>query len=160
MTSEGSDSQFRGRPHISPAYAKHRFTLPHPQSERRIALYRAATIANRYFTIHVELMYKNGTPGIHGLQGDELRLLRALRREHPHADFVFLSERNSPLSVAGVQKLIERLGESARLPFRSTLTCCGMPLDTPWRLVESIQGLCRPSWAIAPLRTPLCRRGR
>jgi type 1 fimbriae regulatory protein FimB/type 1 fimbriae regulatory protein FimE len=25
---------------------------------------------------------KNGTPGIHGLQGDELRLLRALRREH------------------------------------------------------------------------------
>jgi len=26
---------------------------------------------------------KNGTPGIHGLQGDELRLLRALRREHP-----------------------------------------------------------------------------
>jgi hypothetical protein len=35
---------------------------------------------------------KNGTPGIHGLQGDELRLLRALRREHPRADFVFLSE--------------------------------------------------------------------
>ena len=27
---------------------------------------------------------KNGTPGIHGLRGDELRLLRALRREHPH----------------------------------------------------------------------------
>jgi len=26
---------------------------------------------------------KNGTPGIHGLQGDELRLLRKLRREHP-----------------------------------------------------------------------------
>ena len=35
---------------------------------------------------------KNGTPGIHGLQGDELRLLRAQRREHPRADFVFLSE--------------------------------------------------------------------
>jgi type 1 fimbriae regulatory protein FimB/type 1 fimbriae regulatory protein FimE len=60
---------------------------------------------------------KNGTPGIHGLQGDELRLLRALRREHPHADFVFLSERKAPLSVDGAQKLIERLGESARLPF-------------------------------------------
>ncbi len=40
---------------------------------------------------------KNGTPGIHGLQGDQLRLLRALRREHPHADFVFLSERKAPL---------------------------------------------------------------
>src|SRR4029077_8306933 len=35
---------------------------------------------------------KNGTPGIHGLQGDELRLLRAQRSEHPRADFVFLSE--------------------------------------------------------------------
>jgi len=56
---------------------------------------------------------KNGTPGIHGLQGDELRLLRALRREHPHADFVFLSERKAPLSVDGAQKLIERLGEAA-----------------------------------------------
>ena len=60
---------------------------------------------------------KNGTPGIHGLQGDELRLLRALRREHPHADFVFLSERKAPLSVDGAQKLIERLGEAAQLPF-------------------------------------------
>ena len=39
---------------------------------------------------------KNGTPGNHGLQGDELRLLRALRREHPHSDFVFLSGRRCP----------------------------------------------------------------
>jgi type 1 fimbriae regulatory protein FimB/type 1 fimbriae regulatory protein FimE len=60
---------------------------------------------------------KNGTPGVHGLQGDELRALRALRRTHPHADFVFLSERKAPLSTHGAQKLIERLGESARLPF-------------------------------------------
>src|SRR5262249_46035939 len=60
---------------------------------------------------------KNGTRGIHGLQGDEMRLLRALRREHPHADFVFLSERKAPLSVDGAQKLIERLGESAELSF-------------------------------------------
>jgi integrase len=30
---------------------------------------------------------KSGTPSIHGLQGDGLRLLRALRRQHPHADF-------------------------------------------------------------------------
>ena len=60
---------------------------------------------------------KNGTPGIHGLQGDELRLLRAMRREHPHADFVFLSERKAPLSVDGAQALIERLGVAAKLPF-------------------------------------------
>ena len=34
-----------------------------------------------------------------------------------HADFVFLSERKAPLSVDGAQKLIERLGEAAELPF-------------------------------------------
>ena len=67
-------------------------------------------------TVHIRRA-KNGTPGIHGLQGDEMRLLRALRREHPHADFVFLSERKAPLSVDGAQKLIVRLGESAKLPF-------------------------------------------
>ena len=67
-------------------------------------------------TIHIRRA-KNGAPGIHGLQGDELRLLRALRREHPHADFVFLSERKAPLSVDGAQKLIERLGVAAELPF-------------------------------------------
>jgi integrase len=67
-------------------------------------------------TIHITRA-KNGTPGNHGLQGDELRLLRALRREHPHADFVFLSERKAPLSVDGAQKLIERLGVAAKLSF-------------------------------------------
>src|SRR6516225_12263568 len=55
---------------------------------------------------------KNGTPGIHGLQGEGLRLLR-VRREHPHADFVFLSELKAPLSVGGAQKLIERHGVAA-----------------------------------------------
>ena len=67
-------------------------------------------------TIHVQRA-KNGTPSVHGLQGDELRLLRALRREHPHADFVFLSERKAPLSIDGAQKLIERLGVAAEMPF-------------------------------------------
>ena len=53
----------------------------------------------------------------YGSASDELRLLRALRREHPHADFVFLSERKAPLSVDGAQKLIKRLGVAAKLPF-------------------------------------------
>jgi integrase len=67
-------------------------------------------------TIHIKRA-KNGTPSNHGLRGDELRLLRALRREHPRADFVFLSERKAPLSVDGAQKLIKRLGVAAELPF-------------------------------------------
>src|SRR5262249_24298579 len=56
--------------------------------------------------------------GIHGLQGDELRLIRQLVRENgEHSRFLFLSERKAPLSINGAQRLIERLGEAARLPF-------------------------------------------
>jgi type 1 fimbriae regulatory protein FimE len=86
-------------------------------------------------TIHITRA-KNGTPGNHGLQGDELRLLRALRREHPHSDFVFLSERKAPLSVDGAQKLIERLGEAAKLPFpihaHMPATCCWLRPGGSW----------------------------
>jgi integrase len=67
-------------------------------------------------TIHIRRA-KNGTPGIHGLQGDELRLIRALLRENPHSQFLFVSERKAPLSIDGAQKLIERLGAPAGLAF-------------------------------------------
>ena len=67
-------------------------------------------------SLHVRRV-KGSTSGIHGLDGDELRLLRALRREHPDATFVFMSERDAPLSIDGAQKLIERLGVAAKLPF-------------------------------------------
>src|SRR6516165_5607127 len=49
--------------------------------------------------------------------GDELRLIRALLRENPNVTFLFLSERKAPLSVDGVQKLVERLGEAAGFAF-------------------------------------------
>ena len=67
-------------------------------------------------TIHIRRA-KNVTPGIHGLQGDEFRLIRALLREQPNSTFLFLSERKAPLSVDGVQKLVERLGVAARFAF-------------------------------------------
>ena len=68
-------------------------------------------------TFHIRRA-KNGTPGIHGLQGDELRLIRALVRENgEHSRYLFISERGAPLSIDGAQKLIERLGEATRLPF-------------------------------------------
>src|SRR6516165_5088829 len=49
--------------------------------------------------------------------GDELRLIRALLRENPNVTFLFLSERKAPLSVDGVQKLVERLGVAAGFAF-------------------------------------------
>ena len=45
-------------------------------------------------------------------------LLRELIRDNgEHSRFLFLSERKAPLSIEGAQKLIERLGEAAGLPF-------------------------------------------
>ena len=67
-------------------------------------------------TIHIRRA-KNGTPGIHGLQGDELRLIRALLRKNPNSSFLFMSERKAPLSIDGAQRLIERLGVAAGLAF-------------------------------------------
>jgi len=57
-------------------------------------------------TIHIRRA-KNGTPGIHGLQGDELRLIRALVRENgTHCRYLFISERGAPLSIDGAQNAL------------------------------------------------------
>ena len=68
-------------------------------------------------TIHIRRA-KNGTPGIHGLQGDEMRLIRALIRANgEHCRDLFISEHKAPLSIDGAQKLVERLGKTAGLAF-------------------------------------------
>jgi type 1 fimbriae regulatory protein FimB/type 1 fimbriae regulatory protein FimE len=61
---------------------------------------------------------KRGTPSTHPIMGDELRALRRLQREQtPASPFVFTTERGAPFSVSGVQKLVERAGEAAKLGF-------------------------------------------
>ena len=60
---------------------------------------------------------KGGTTATHPLLGDELRALRALKRE-AKSPFVFVSERNAPFSVSGFAKLVERAGIEAKLPFK------------------------------------------
>jgi integrase len=68
-------------------------------------------------TLHVNRR-KNGTPGIHGLLGDELRLIRQVIRENgEHRAHLFVSERKAPLSIDGAQRLVERLGEVAKIGF-------------------------------------------
>src|SRR6476619_7170165 len=58
---------------------------------------------------------KGGTTGTHPLLGDELRALRALKRD-ARSPFVFLSERGAPFSTSGWAKLIERAGVEASMP--------------------------------------------
>jgi integrase len=68
-------------------------------------------------TLHLRRA-KGGTTATHLLVGDELRTLRALRRE-AQSPFVFVSERNAPFTVSGFAKLIERAGVEAKLPFKA-----------------------------------------
>jgi integrase len=53
---------------------------------------------------------KNGTPSVQPIKGDELRLLRKLKREYP-SKFVFVSERGMPLSRSAVAAIVKRAGE-------------------------------------------------
>jgi site-specific recombinase XerD len=61
--------------------------------------------------------HKSGVPSVHPLQGDEMRVLRALKREAA-SPFVFTSERGAPFTTAGFAKMVARVGEAAKLRFR------------------------------------------
>jgi integrase len=60
---------------------------------------------------------KNGATATHPLLGDELRALRALKRE-AKSPFIFVSERGAPFTESGLQKLVDRAGISAKIPFK------------------------------------------
>ncbi|MGE0266663.1 MAG: tyrosine-type recombinase/integrase [Candidatus Obscuribacterales bacterium] len=60
---------------------------------------------------------KAGDPSIHYLEGDEIRALRKLKRDYPDSDFVFISERQAPLSPRSIHSIIQSAGEEANLAF-------------------------------------------
>ena len=66
-------------------------------------------------TLHLRRA-KGGQTGTHPLSGDELRALRALKRE-AKLPFIFETERGSPFSLAGLEKLVSRVGIAAKMPF-------------------------------------------
>ncbi len=67
-------------------------------------------------TIHVHRC-KGSLDSRHPIPGDELRLLRRLRRQNPFADFVFLSDRQTPIATRTIRFIIARAGEKAGIPF-------------------------------------------
>ena len=67
-------------------------------------------------TLHLRRA-KGGQTGTHPLLGDELRALRALKRD-AQSPFIFVSERGAPFTVSGLQKMIERAGMEAKMPFK------------------------------------------
>jgi integrase len=66
--------------------------------------------------VHINRL-KNGSAATHPIEGDELRLLRRLRRDYPDSPFVFATERGGPLTRSTVSKLIARAGQNAGLAF-------------------------------------------
>ena len=61
---------------------------------------------------------KGGAASVHPIGARESRALRKLQREAPSpSPYVFVSERGSPLSVAGYQRMVARAGEAAKFSF-------------------------------------------
>ena len=67
-------------------------------------------------TLHLRRA-KGGSTGTHPLLGDELRALRVLKRD-AKSPFIFVSERGAPFTVSGLQKMVERAGIEAKMPFK------------------------------------------
>ena len=64
--------------------------------------------------LHVNRL-KNGVNSTHPISGVELRALRKLKRDYSETNFVFVSERRSPLTDHTFRKLLTRAGERAKL---------------------------------------------
>lgn len=58
---------------------------------------------------------KNGISSTHPLFGPELRALRALKRDYPDIDYVFISERKAPLTDSTFRKMLARAGIESKL---------------------------------------------
>lgn len=64
--------------------------------------------------LHV-ILRKNGMASTHPLFGPELRSLRALKREYPETDYIFMTERGSPITDSTFRKIVARAGVEAKL---------------------------------------------
>ena len=49
---------------------------------------------------------KNGSPSVHPMQGDEIRALRRLQREHGLSSHVFMTERDGPMTPKALYEAI------------------------------------------------------
>ena len=56
---------------------------------------------------------KNGLDSAHPLFGPELRALRKVQRQYPDTQYVFLSERKSPMTASTFAKLLSRAAKMA-----------------------------------------------
>ena len=60
---------------------------------------------------------KNGIGSVQQIGGEEMRMLRALKREDAAARYVFMTERGAPMTPAGFRKMLSRLAVAAKFQF-------------------------------------------
>jgi len=76
---------------------------------------------------------KGGAASVHPIGARESRALRKLQREAPSpSPYVFVSERGSPLSVAGYQRMVAEPVRPRGSGSSCIHTCCGMAAATSW----------------------------
>lgn len=93
-------------------------------------------------SMHVNRL-KNGVASTHPIRGVELRALRELRRLYLDLPYVFVTEREGPMTAATARKLITRAGELAKLPFpihpHMLRHACGFKLASEGQDTRAIQ---------------------
>ena len=88
---------------------------------------------------------RGSTHSVHYLERDELAGLKLLRRQQAEkgavSAYVFVNERGQPFGRMGIGRMIERAGETAKLPFPVHVhTCCATRPATHWRPGEWTPG--------------------
>src|SRR3989440_10176635 len=66
-----------------------------------------------YLDVH---RVKHGHHAKHPLRGPQLRLLRELQRTYPDSPYVFVSERQAPLSPRSIRQIVVTAGKLAAPP--------------------------------------------
>jgi type 1 fimbriae regulatory protein FimE len=92
--------------------------------------------------LHVNRL-KHGMPSVHPLRGLELRALRKLKREAVESPYVFMTERQSPMTAAGFRRMLSRVGVMSTLDFpvhpHMLRHACGYKLANDGHDTRSIQ---------------------
>jgi integrase len=95
-------------------------------------------------TLHVRRV-KNGKPATHPIRGDEMRALRKLHRDQePKSAFVFCTERGTPFTPDGINRLVKRLGNGDEvlgfsIHFHMLRHSCGFALANAGHDTRAIQ---------------------
>lgn len=89
----------------------------------RHALRVSEAIALRWEQVDLKLgllhvaRIKNGLPSTHPLRGVELRALKQLRRNDSQSPYIFISERNTPMTARTVRHIVAKAGKKAGFSF-------------------------------------------